>query len=87
MKIKGLVIFIVLLLALTVFADKCQGQVIYVPIHTEVDSTDGEIAEAYLQKIADGAYKKDEKRKKIYRKVAMAVIIYAVVKTVVRELK
>ena len=69
MQIKALVIFIVLLLALTVFASECEGQVVYVPIHTEIDSTEAEKAEAYLQKIADGAYKKDEKRKKIYRKL------------------
>ena len=85
MKIKGLVVFIVLLLALTVFASECRGQVVYVPIHTEskVDSTEAEKSLAYLQKIADEAYKKDEKRKKIYKRlyyVTAGVIIYKIIK-------
>ena len=87
MKIKVLVAFIVLLLAFTVFADECQGQVIYVPVHTEVDSTEAEKAEAYLQKIAEGAYKKDEKRKKIYKTIKYAVVAIGVIKIVRRNTK
>ena len=94
MKIKGLVIFIVLLLALTVFASECRGQVVYVPMHSEAvgktlfeefavkDSTDLEKAEAYLAKIVKEAHKKDEKRKKIYKAIKYTAIAVIIIKTV-----
>ncbi len=82
MKIKGLVIFIVLLLALTIFASKCKGQVVLPFIESKVDSTEAEKDLAYLQEIADEAYKKDEKRKKIYKAIKYTAIAVVIIKTV-----
>ena len=64
------------------------GQVVYVPMVTDTTAVDTvSVEELFLKKISDEALAKDEKRKKIYRKVAMTVVVYVAVKAVVRELK